>query len=282
LIGVKLANNMKISLIIAVYNEEKRIKECLDSLSKQTYKDMEVIVVDDGSTDSTFSLCTMYYALCTVFQQKHQGAGAARNLGATKATGDILVFVDADMVFKEDFVEKLVAPVIVGKSRGVFSKEEYLANKDNVWAVCWNLNRNLPADRMHPKNYPDKQRVFRAILKKEFDRVGGFNVQKGYIDDWSLSEKLGYLADNSPGAIFYHHNPDNLKDVFIQSKWMGKREYKSWVLAILRVSLPVSLIMGLLKSVQYALPAFLIFKIVSDIGIFVGIIEKVLLGRVAK
>jgi hypothetical protein len=176
----------------------------------------------------------------------------------------------------------LVKPILAGKSKGTFSKEEYLANKNNFLAVAWNINRDLPVDQMHPKNYPEKQAVFRAISKSEFDRVGGFNVKKGYTDDWSLSEKLGYLAENAPDAIFYHYNPDNLQDIFIQSRWMGKREYKNWLLAMLRVSLPVSLIVGLFKSVQFSLPSFFIFKIISDFGVFIGISEKILGGRVAK
>lgn len=112
--------------------------------------------------------------------------------------------------------------------------------------------------------------------------MGGFDIKKGYTDDWSLSEKLSYLADNAPNAIFYHRNPDNLRDVFIQSRWMGKREYKSWIAALLRVSLPVSVVVGLWKSFKFSILLLFIFKIVSDFGVFIGIIEKVLAGKVAK
>lgn len=278
---------MKVSLIIPVYNEEKHIRACLDSLSKQTYKNLEIIVIDDGSTDkSKAKIQKLKIQLknqkLTLLEQKHGGAGKARNLGAAKATGKILVFVDADMTFTTSFVEKLVTPIVAGTTKGTFSKEELLANDSNPWAVCWNINRGLPVNKMHPDNYPSEQPVFRAILKSEFDRVGGFDVSKGYTDDWSLSDKLGYLAKNTPGAIFYHHNPDSLQSVFIQSKWMGKREYKNWILALIRVSLPFSLFMGVFKSCIYGRLSFLPFKIVSDFGVFIGILGKVLAGKVAK
>ena len=87
---------MKVSVIIPVYNEEKVIGDCLDSLAKQTYKDLEIIVVDDGSTDNTFGVISKFqtpnYKL-QILKQHHLGPGIARNLGAKHATGQTLVFV---------------------------------------------------------------------------------------------------------------------------------------------------------------------------------------------
>lgn len=279
---------MKVSVIIPTYNEEDVIGGCLRSLSKQACKDIEIIVVDDGSTDTT-SLklrgAVKTYGI-KVFTQKHFGPGAARNLGAKQAAGEILVFVDADMTFDKDFVEKLVEPIVSGEARGTFSKEEYVANWDNVWARCWNINQGWLPKRRHPKNYPDKQKVFRAILKSVFERVGGFDPKRGYTDDWSLSEKLGYQAQAVDGAVFYHQNPDNLKEVFLQAKWAAKRPYKlgniGAFFALLRSSLPESIWVGVVKALFKKEPLFLLFKIVYDFGTFVGIIEYLLYKNVTK
>lgn len=277
---------MKVSIIIPTYNEESVISDCLVSLSKQTYKDIEIIVVDDGSADRTVEKCQVLNVKCQILRQEHMGPGAARNLGARHVKGDILVFVDADMTFDKNFVENLVAPIIKGKTIGTFSKEEYLLNKDNLWARLWNLNRWLPEDRMHSKDYPGRQKVFRAILKKEFERVGGFDEKTGYTDDWSLSEKLGVEAMSVPRAIFYHRNPNSLKEVFIQSKWMAKRKYKfgfiGMFISLLRTSLPVSFLVGILKSIRFRTPAFFVFKIISDAGVFLGILEYSLLRKSSK
>ena len=284
---------MKVSAIIPTYNEEKTIGECLESLSKQTFKDLEIIVVDDGSTDTTPQLLrgASKTGSVKVFFQAHKGPGAARNLGAKEANGEILVFVDADMVFKKDFVEKLVKPIIEDKSlpagwRGTFSKEEYVANWDNIWARCWNINEGWMEKRRHPKRYPDKQKVFRAILKSEFDRVGGFDPKRGYTDDWSLSEKLGYKAQAVDGAVFYHENPDNLKEVFLQAKWAAKRPYKlgkiGVLFALLRSSLPESIWLGIIKALIKKEPFFLLFKIIYDFGTFIGVLESLLKGKVVK
>lgn len=277
---------MKVSVVIPVYNEADVIEECLESLRRQSYKNLEIIVVDDGSSDATLQkLKASKTPKLQVLAQPHLGAGAARNFGASKAKGEILVFVDADMTFAPDFIRNLVKPIEEGKAIGTFSKEEYLANKDNIWAVCWNLNRGLPKDRMHPQNYSDHQPVFRAILKTEFERAGGFNEKAGYTDDWTLSEKLGVKAVAAPGAVFYHKNPASLREVFSQSKWMAKRRYKwgviGYILALARVSFPASLFIGFIKSIAIFNLRFLIFKIVSDFGQFIGILEY-LKGKVTK
>lgn len=264
------------------------IGQCLVSLTKQTYKDLEIIVVDDGSTDTTLQkLRSANKTYGTkILTQDHLGPGAARNLGAKNAKGEILVFVDADMVFKEDFIEKLISPIMAGHSRGTFSKEEYVANWDNVWARCWNLNQGWEPKRRHPKNYPDKQKVFRAILKSEFDKAGGFDSQRGYNDDWSLSEKLKYMAEAVKEAIFYHQNPDNLVEIFQQSKWAAKRKYKLGIFGIvynlLIYSFPDSIWVGFWKSFFKREPLFLVFKIVYDFGAFLGILEYFLFGKIAK
>lgn len=271
---------MKISIIIPTYNEENVILSCLKSLSKQSIKDFELIIVDDGSSDSTVqkinpSAFEKYFSL-KILTQKHLGAGAGRNLGARSAKGDILVFVDADMTFDRNFLKMLTKPITSGKTKGTFSKNEYVANWNNIWARCWNINECWEAKKRHPKNYPNKQKVFRAILKSEFNKVSGF-TPGGYNDDWSLFEKLGYEADVAPNAIFYHKNPETLKEVFNHAKWVGKRPYKlgifGSIIALIRSSFPISIVVGLFKSIISGLFSFILFKAVYDFGIFVGIIK---------
>lgn len=270
-----------ISVIIPTYNEESVIVDCLKSLEKQSFKYFEVIVVDDGSTDTTYevvSKCQMPNAKFQIktIRTKHLGAGGARNEGAKQAKGDILVFVDSDMTFDKHFLKMLVKPILQGKAKGTFSKDEIVSNWGNVWSRCYNKNEGWVDKRRHPKNYPNHQKVFRAILKSEFNKVGGFTAG-GYNDDWSLSEKLGYEAVVAEKAIFYHKNPETLNEIYNHAKWVGKRKYKfgmfGYFVGLVRSSLPVSVILGVLRATYYMLPAFVVFKIVFDFGIFVGIIE---------
>lgn len=277
-----------ISVIIPTYNEKLVLEDCIESLGSQMLRDFEIVVVDDGSTDGTLGILENLAKTLPNFKfikETHKGAGAARNIGAKSARGKILVFVDSDMTFDTDFLQKITLPILEGKTRGTFSKEEFVANWDNVWARCWNINEGWEKKRRHPENYPDNQPVFRAILKSEFDKVGGF-TPGGYNDDWSLYQKLGYEAENAPGAVFYHKNPASLNEAFYQAKWVGKRSYKfgffGSLYALVRSSLPVSIIIGLYKSIRFSIPSFFVFKIVYDLGTFIGIVEYLISGRGSK
>jgi len=272
---------MKISVIIPTYNEEDVILDCLNSLSKQSLQDFEVIVIDDGSTDRTVEKIIDV----KVLRQNHLGAGAARNLGAKQAMGDILVFVDSDMTFDRNFLKMLVKPIFAKKSRGTFSKDEHVSNWNSVWARCWNINEGWVSKMRHPKNYPGTQKVFRAILKKEFDKVGGFTAG-GYNDDWSLSEKLGYEATVAEKTIFFHKNPETLSEIYNHAKWVGKRKYKfgtlGYIVALVRSSFPFSIVLGFLYAIRYTLYPFVLFKVVYDFGITVGIISYIFTKKGAK
>lgn len=272
---------MTISIIIPVYRKMEYLDKCLESLAKQTYRDFEVIIIDDGNSDGLKSLKFKSLKL-KLFKQQHQGSAIARNLGAEESKGEILVFVDADMTFERDFLKDLVSPILKSKTRGTFSKNELVANWENVWARCWNYNFHLPAKKRLPDNYPDHAPVFRAILKSEFDKVGGFD-SKGYNDDWTLSEKLVYQAQAVKGAIYYHYNPESLTEVFQQAKWRVKRKYKLGLWGELGnlfiFTLPFSIILGSLKAISRGEPELLIFKIIFDLGSFLGLLEKILLHK---
>ena len=100
----------EISLIIPVYNKEKYIRTCLDSLINQTYKDIEIICVDDGSCDESFNILKEYEKVDSriiVIHQDNRGAGNARNVGIKSARGKYMQFLDADDFFEIDMVEKM-------------------------------------------------------------------------------------------------------------------------------------------------------------------------------
>src|SRR3954451_23034976 len=106
----------RVSVIIPCHNEEKHIGECLNSLLDQTLPadKYELIVIDDGSSDHTVSIVKGYVAKnpgrISYLQQNHAGPALARNKGAWEAAGKVLAFLDADMKFAPDFLEKLIAP----------------------------------------------------------------------------------------------------------------------------------------------------------------------------
>lgn len=97
-----------VSVIIPAYEAERTIKRCLDSITSQTCKSLEVIVVDDGSEDNTLAVCSKYQDI-HVFSTPHKGVSSARNTGLQQAHGEYICFVDADDYFsRNDAIELLL------------------------------------------------------------------------------------------------------------------------------------------------------------------------------
>lgn len=103
---------MKISIIVPVYNTEKYLARCLDSLLNQTHKDLQIIVVDDGSKDKSGQIADEYAAKdnrIEVLHIENGGVSNARNQGINLATGDYIAFVDSDDFVRADMYERLIA-----------------------------------------------------------------------------------------------------------------------------------------------------------------------------
>src|SRR3989344_9001117 len=115
-----------VSIIVPTYNEEKNIERLLASLTAQTYKDSESIVVDDASTDKTADLARKYTD--KVFKRKHAERSVQRNFGAIKAKGDKLIFLDADMELSPEVIADCVEITKKGKIAAVTIAEATVAN----------------------------------------------------------------------------------------------------------------------------------------------------------
>lgn len=101
----------KISVIVPIYNTEKYLEECLDSIINQSYKNLEIILVDDGSKDGSSDICDKYAEKDTrikVIHKKNEGVAKARNDGISAASGDYLAFVDSDDILNLSMFEKLI------------------------------------------------------------------------------------------------------------------------------------------------------------------------------
>lgn len=106
---------MLISVIVPVYNVEKYLRQCLDSILAQTYKELEVVMVDDGSTDSCGDICEEYAAKHENFKVIHKenaGLGFARNTGLEHITGEYVVFVDSDDYLDPTLIETLYSSLV--------------------------------------------------------------------------------------------------------------------------------------------------------------------------
>lgn len=135
----------KVSVIIPVYNTEKFVKYCLDSIFAQTYPNIELICIDDGSTDGSLAILKSYqksHKNMKVFHQENKGISATRNFGVKQATGEFIAHADSDDRLRPDYIEKLVTAI--GDNDVVFSGHQKLEGDkliyqarpivDSVWA----------------------------------------------------------------------------------------------------------------------------------------------------
>ena len=112
--------NNKVSIIVPIYNTKKYLEACLSSIKNQTHKNLEIILVDDGSTDNSGKIADAFAKsnkCIKVIHQKNAGQSAARNAGLKKATGDFISFIDSDDEIAPDFYESHLKPF--GKNTSV-------------------------------------------------------------------------------------------------------------------------------------------------------------------
>ena len=102
---------MLVSIIVPVYNVAPYLREALDSIVNQTYKDLEILIIDDGSTDGSSAICEEYASKdprIRLIHQSNKGLSGARNTGLEHATGDYVAFIDSDDSVSPVFIESLV------------------------------------------------------------------------------------------------------------------------------------------------------------------------------
>lgn len=102
---------MLVSVIVPVYNVEKYVGECIESILNQTYKDIEILLIDDGSGDNSKKICEEYVQKddrVHYFLKEHSGLSATRDYGISKCRGDFFIFVDSDDTIKPELIEKVL------------------------------------------------------------------------------------------------------------------------------------------------------------------------------
>lgn len=278
-IATKKIREPRVSVIIAAYNEENHIEHCLETLVSQSLRPYEIIVVDDGSVDSTWeklSALSKRQTLVKIYHKKHFEQATARNYGFSKSSGEILVFPDADYYFDRDFIKKLIAPIAKEEAIATYPTDELVANPENIWSECWNINAYLSPGKRLSANHPIRANNFRAIRRREFESAGGFS-ETGYTNDITVLNKLRLKEAGLSvrGAICYHYNPDSLQKVFASAFRKGSKGGISPTLVNFFIFSPFNTLRrGVLESIKHHKPQFILFKLAFDSGIILGLIFR--------
>ena len=142
----------KISVIIPIYNTEKYLERCLDSAINQTFKDIEIILINDGSIDNSYKICQKYQkkdSRIRLFNQENRGQGFARNFGIIQSKSDFIFFLDSDDFIEPDTIEQLYNQVIFDKSDIVIGGWEKV-NEDLTQII--KTNPAIDVDVLNSKN----------------------------------------------------------------------------------------------------------------------------------
>lgn len=166
---------IKVSVIIPVYNVENYLRQCLDSVIGQTLKEIEIICVNDSSTDDSLKILNEYAekdARMKVLSQENAGAGAARNRGMDAATGKYLSFLDSDDFFEPDMLEK--AYELAEQDQAdfvVYKSDQYHTEKDEFVPVKWVVREKEipPYHPFHRRQMTDN--VFKVFVGWAWDKL---------------------------------------------------------------------------------------------------------------
>lgn len=213
---------MKVSVIIPAHNAAQTIEECIEALLNQSVppEEYEVIIVDDGSIDGTATLAQSQGM--QVITQPHRGPAAARNLGASQARGDILLFTDADCAPMQTWIEEMTRPFADPEVVGV--KGTYLTRQRKLVARFVQIEYEDKYDRMARQERIDFVDTYSAgYRRKVFLANGGFDTTfpTASVEDQELSFRLarkGYQMVFAPKARVYHHHDASLGE-YIRRKF---------------------------------------------------------------
>lgn len=166
--------SVMVSVVIPVYNIEQNLRQCLDSVAGQTLQDIEIICVDDGSTDMSPDILAEYAARDSRFhiiRQENAGPGVARNRGMEQATGKYLIFLDSDDWFEPDFLQCMVEDAEqTGADVTICRADEFDTNTGKVYDGSWMLKTQfLPGKVFAPQDVA--QHVFQFTYGWPWDKL---------------------------------------------------------------------------------------------------------------
>ncbi|MCK5320724.1 glycosyltransferase [Candidatus Parcubacteria bacterium] len=187
-----------VSIIIPTRDRSELLRRCLDCLKNQTYKNIEIIVVDGNSELNDVEIAKEYTDKVFVFDKKGDHRCAQRNLGVKKASGKYVLIIDSDMELTEKVIESCVDIMEAdNKTRGVTIPERSIGK--GFWAKCKALEKSFYAG----VDWMEAARFFKC---EDFLQVNGYNENMTSGEDWDLSQRIGGLGKIKRTAEFLNHN----------------------------------------------------------------------------
>ena len=238
-----------VSVVIPVYNVEPYLHECVASVVEQTYTNIEIILVDDGSTDSSGTLCDEFALsdsrIC-VFHKKNGGLSDARNYGILRSHGSLISFIDSDDYVSSNYIMHLYQALVRGKTdiattsicifrEGEPPKEHKRDTaKLHVYDACEALEDMLYMRHLEPNAFP-------KIYKKELFDTIQYPVGKLYEDiatTTKLIDKAGKIAYLDENDYYYRIRPNSIQTSSFNPKKLDLLDQLNVVKSIVQTKYP--------------------------------------------
>lgn len=202
-----------VSVIITTKNEEKNIENCLNSLKDQTFKDIELIVVDNYSKDKTIEIAKKY---TTKVYLKGSERSSQRNYGAEVSNGEYLLFLDADMILSSGVVEECVEKCESDGVDALYILERIVGK--GFWVKVRDFERSFYTGTVID--------AVRFVRKDLFERIGGFDENLIGPEDWDLDRRIRKVGKTGIIDTPLYHNEGN----FNMKRYLEKKKYYTrWI-----------------------------------------------------
>ena len=217
-----------VSVVVASYNGDRTLDLCLNSLRALNYPNYEVILVDDGSTDSTEQIARRFPNVRYIRHEVNQGLSVARNTGTEAATGEIVAFTDSDCRADEDWLYYLVSDLLNSEFAGI-GGHNLLPPEDSWVAAAVMVSPGGPAHVMLTDRVAEHiPGCNMAFYKWALEEIGGFDpIFRKAGDDvdvcWRLQQR-GYRLGFSPGGFVWHYRRATARDYLKQQAGYGDAE----------------------------------------------------------
>lgn len=207
---------MKVSIIVPVYNVEKYVEKCLDSLINQSYKNIEILVVNDGSTDNSVKIIEQKYnsnSNIHLYNKDNGGLSSARNFGLNKAKGDYILFVDSDDWLERNCVEELVHIIENKKADIVEFGYKMVSDNKVLSSTIFTENVIISKDKILEEFFFGNQ-IVDIICNKIYNKKLFINLKfvEGRIhEDYMMTPKLLYRCNKLViiNQVFYNYYQRN-------------------------------------------------------------------------
>mgnify|MGYP006137657507 CR=1 FL=1 len=268
-----------VSIIIPTKNREKFIKKTIDSVLSQSYKAIEILIVDDGSTDNTKELVLSIKSALPIyfFQNDKSGAPSARNFGIKKSKGEFIQFLDSDDILQKDKIFNQVKVLTYRKEIDLtYSKAQFFNENGDPTNEFW--GQPLKGNYLDYFNF-SFQTMCPLYRKSALNKFGHWDEELTINQDWEFSLRyiikgaLIYFEDRTD-SYFRQHDSGNIGDLSInEDKIWGKflSSYKIWLLLIKKEKMSPPLKLLFYKRWIYTL---LLSSSVSNYKLFSKIMLK--------